>query len=90
MRAVFTLTDQDWMTRTSGRPKKLSAPAAAPGAWVTTLITLRETRLFSATSATMIPAETGANLDGFTTTVLPAATGDMTARQDRMLGHSTE
>src|SRR6202007_2338359 len=39
----------------------------------------------SATSATMIPAETGANSDGFTTTVFPAATGDMTARQDRML-----
>jgi hypothetical protein len=33
----------------------------------------------------MIPAETGANSDGFTTTVFPAATGDMTARQDRML-----
>src|SRR5467141_5151777 len=33
----------------------------------------------------MIPAETGANSDGFTTTVLPAATGDMTARQERTL-----
>src|SRR5437660_4234696 len=33
----------------------------------------------------MIPALTGANSDGFTTTVFPAATGDMTARQDRML-----
>src|SRR4029077_6785981 len=32
----------------------------------------------------MIPAETGANSDGLTTTVFPAATGDMTARQDRM------
>ncbi len=33
----------------------------------------------------MIPAETGANSDGFTTTVFPAATGDITARQDRTL-----
>src|ERR1700731_518260 len=39
----------------------------------------------SATSATMTPAETGANSDGFTTTVFPAATGEMTARHDRML-----
>src|SRR5437868_2509873 len=33
----------------------------------------------------MTPAEIGANSDGFTTTVFPAATGDMTARQDRTL-----
>src|SRR5436190_11198937 len=39
----------------------------------------------SATSASMIPAETGANSDGLTTTVFPAATGEMTARQDRTL-----
>src|ERR1700751_4821558 len=39
----------------------------------------------SATSASIIPAETGANSDGLTTTVFPAATGDMTARQDRTL-----
>src|SRR5712675_2998068 len=39
----------------------------------------------SATSASMIPAETGANSDCFTTTVFPAATGDITARQDRTL-----
>src|SRR5713226_6309288 len=32
-----------------------------------------------------IPAETGANSEGLTTTVFPAATGDMTARQDRTL-----
>src|SRR5580765_3225545 len=31
----------------------------------------------------MMPAETGANSDGLTTTVFPAATGEMTARQDR-------
>src|SRR5258705_2098942 len=39
----------------------------------------------SATSASIIPAETGANSDGLTTTVFPAATGDITARQDRTL-----
>src|SRR6266511_2437749 len=39
----------------------------------------------SATSASMIPAETGANSDGLTTTVFPAATGEITARQDRTL-----
>src|SRR3977135_1407396 len=39
----------------------------------------------SATSASMTPAETGANSDGLTTTVFPAATGEMTARQDRTL-----
>src|SRR6266850_3882213 len=39
----------------------------------------------SATSATMTPAEIGANSDGLTTTVFPAATGEMTARQDRTL-----
>src|ERR1700674_3083181 len=39
----------------------------------------------SATFASIIPAETGANSDGLTTTVFPAATGDMTARQDRTL-----
>src|SRR6185436_13408945 len=39
----------------------------------------------SATSASITPAETGANSDGFTTTVFPAATGDITARHDRML-----
>src|ERR1700761_8414888 len=33
----------------------------------------------------MIPAETGANSDGLTTTVFPAATGDMTARQESTL-----
>src|SRR5258708_24560287 len=31
----------------------------------------------------MMPAETGENSDGFTTTVFRAATGDITARQDR-------
>ena len=31
----------------------------------------------------MMPADTGANSDGLTTTVFPAATGEMTARQDR-------
>src|SRR6478672_3078618 len=39
----------------------------------------------SATSASIIPAETGANSEGLTTTVFPAATGDITARQDRTL-----
>src|SRR6266481_4443732 len=39
----------------------------------------------SATSASIIPAETGASSDGSTTTVFPAATGDTTARQDRTL-----
>src|SRR4029077_4157344 len=39
----------------------------------------------SATSASMIPAETGANSDGLTTTVFPAATGEMTGRQERTL-----
>src|SRR6266436_9011175 len=39
----------------------------------------------SATSASMIPAEIGATSEGLTTTVFPAATGDMTARQDRTL-----
>ena len=40
----------------------------------------------------MIPVETGANSDGFITTVFPDATGDMTARQDRMLApfHGSE
>src|SRR5260370_1781407 len=33
----------------------------------------------------MTPAEIGANSDGLTTTVFPAATGDMTAGQDRTL-----
>src|SRR5438445_5916548 len=39
----------------------------------------------SATSATITPAEIGANSDGLTTTVFPAATGDMTARHERTL-----
>src|SRR6185295_7938247 len=39
----------------------------------------------SATCARIRPAEMGANSEGFTTTVLPAATGEMTARHDRML-----
>src|SRR5580765_2929913 len=39
----------------------------------------------SATSASMTPAEIGANSDGLTTTVFPAATGEMTARQDKTL-----
>jgi hypothetical protein len=39
----------------------------------------------SATSASITPAEIGANSDGLTTTVFPAATGDMTARQDSTL-----
>src|SRR5882757_3236455 len=38
----------------------------------------------SAIWARVIPAETGASSDGLTTTVLPAATGEITARQDRM------
>jgi hypothetical protein len=35
------------------------------------------------TSASIIPAETGANSDGLATTMFPAATGDMRARQAR-------
>src|SRR5258706_8267262 len=58
---------------------------AAPGACVTTLMTPVGKPASSATSASIIPAETGANSEGLTTTVLPAATGDMTARQERTL-----
>src|SRR5476649_417615 len=38
----------------------------------------------SAISANIKPAEIGENSEGFTTTVLPAATGERTARQERM------
>jgi hypothetical protein len=38
----------------------------------------------SAISATMSPAEIGANSEGLTTTVQPAASGFSTARQERM------
>jgi len=84
MRAVFTPPIR-LMIRTSGRSKNSSAMGpAAPGSCVITLITPGGNPASSATSASMIPAETGANSEGFTTTVFPAATGDMTARQDRM------
>ncbi len=74
------------MTRTSGLSKKTSAISpAAPGAWVTTLMTPFGKPASSAISASIRPAEIGANSDGFTTTVLPAATGEMTARHDRTL-----
>jgi hypothetical protein len=39
----------------------------------------------SAISARRMPALTGANSEGLTTTVLPAAIGEITARQERML-----
>src|SRR6201999_3778153 len=52
---------------------------------VTTLITPAGNPASSATSASIIPAETGANSDGLTTTVFPAATGDMTARHESTL-----
>src|ERR1700730_10990581 len=71
------------ITLTSGLSKKTSAiSGAAPGAWVTTLMTPFGNPASSAISARINPAEIGANSDGFTTTVLPAATGDKTARHD--------
>src|ERR1700690_505725 len=74
------------MTRTSGLSKKTSAISpAAPGAWVTTLITPLGKPASSAICARMTPAEIGASSDGFTTTVLPAATGEMIARHDKTL-----
>src|SRR5260370_40080673 len=58
---------------------------AVPGACITTLITPAGTPASSATSASISPAEAGANSDGLTTTVFPAATGEITARQDSTL-----
>src|ERR1700755_2507900 len=74
------------IVRTSSRSKKTSAISpAAPGAWVTTLITPFGKPASSATCARIRPAEIGASSDGFTTTVLPAATGEITARQESTL-----
>ena len=73
------------MHRTSSLAKNSSAiAAAAPGACGTTLITPGGNPASSAISATMSPAEIGANSDGLTTTVQPAASGFSTARQERM------
>jgi hypothetical protein len=69
-----------------GASKNTSAISpAAPGAWVTTLMTPGGKPASSAICARIRPAEIGANSEGFTTTVLPAATGEMTARQDSTL-----
>src|SRR5580658_10374604 len=85
IRAVFTPPIR-LMTRTSGLSKNTSAISpAAPGAWVTTLMTPLGNPASSATCASIRPAEIGEYSDGFTTTVLPAASGEITARQERML-----
>src|SRR5260370_27492944 len=80
IRAVLT-PPMRLMHRTSGLAKNSSAiAAAAPGACGTTLITPAGKPASSAISATTSPAEIGANSEGLTTTVQPAASGFSTAR----------
>ena len=70
------------MQRTSGRSKNSSAiGTASPGAWVTTLSTPAGKPASSSTSAANRPAEIGASSDGFSTTVLPKASGLTIVRQ---------
>src|ERR1700691_139204 len=70
------------MQRTSGRSKNSSAiGTAAPGACVTTLITPGGNPASSMISPISSPADTGASSDGFSTTVLPNASGLTTVRQ---------
>jgi hypothetical protein len=72
------------MQRTSGRSKNSSAIAAAsPGAWVTTFTTPAGKPASARISGSSSPADTGASSDGFSTIVLPNATGFTTVRQAR-------
>ena len=70
------------MHRTSGRSKNSSAiGTASPGACVTTLITPAGNPASSMISGMSRPADTGDSSDGFSTTVLPNASGLTTVRQ---------
>ena len=73
------------MPRTSGRSKNSSASGTAPPAgWVSTLQTPAGKPASSRISAITSPAATGASSDGFSTTVLPQASGGATVRQARL------